>query len=180
MTVRPLGEVAAFVRGVTFKPHDVVPEDTPGTLWCMRTRNVQEDLDLSDTWSISTAHVKRKDQYLQPNDILVSTANSWNLIGKCCWVPELRREATFGGFISVLRANAAEIDPRYLYRWFSWPVIQATVRSFGRQTTNISNLDIKRCLQMPIMVPSHAEQQRVVELLEQADELRAKRRQAVT
>ena len=47
-----LGDVAEFVRGINFKPDDVVPTGTPGSVACMRTKNVQAELDLSDVWSV--------------------------------------------------------------------------------------------------------------------------------
>lgn len=145
----------------------------------MRTKNVQTELDLSDVWGIDAAFVKREEQFLQSGDVLVSSANSWNLVGKCSWVPSLAQKSTFGGFVSVLRANRDRVVPRYLYHWFSSPRIQTTVRSFGRQTTNISNLDVKRCLKMPISLPSLEEQKEIAEVLDEADALRAKRRAAI-
>jgi type I restriction enzyme S subunit len=174
-----VGSVALFVRGITFKPDDVVPVGTPGVAACMRTKNVQAELDLADVWGIPAPLVKREDQYLIPGDILVSSANSWNLVGKCCWVPDLPWPATFGGFVSVLRASPAKVDPRYLFRWFASDRIQATVRSFGQQTTNISNLNMERCLKLTLPLPGLAEQRRIAEILDKADALRAKRRAAL-
>ncbi|AOW94040.1 hypothetical protein BFN03_18920 [Rhodococcus sp. WMMA185] len=164
---------------MTFKPADVVPPDTVGSVSCMRTKNVQEHLDLSDVWAIDTVHVKRVEQYLKKGDLLVSSANSWNLVGKCSWVPELERRSTFGGFVTVLRPNEDKVDPRFLYRFFSSDRTQATARSFSRQTTNISNLDLKRCAAMPILLPPLAEQRRIAAILDHADALRAKRREAL-
>ncbi len=177
-TVR-LGDVASFVRGITFKPDDVVPVGADGSVACMRTKNVQAELDLSDVWGIPDRFVKREAQYLAPGDLLVSSANSWNLVGKCSWVPEIPWRATFGGFVSVLRSDRARIEPRYLYHWFSSPRIQATVRSFGQQTTNISNLNVNRCLRMALPLPPLPEQRRIAEILDKADALRAKRRAAL-
>ncbi|MEU1836627.1 restriction endonuclease subunit S [Micromonospora chersina] len=174
-----LGEVASFIRGITFKPSDVVPVETPGVVLCMRTKNVQAHLDLSDVWAVSSSLVKRTDQFLRSGDILVSSANSWNLVGKCCWIPPLDSPSSFGGFVSVLRANPSKVDPRYLYHWFSSPRIQATVRSFGQQTTNISNLNIERCLNLGLPLPPLEEQWRIAEVLDRAAELRAKRREAL-
>lgn len=174
-----LGEIAEFVRGITFKPDDVVPADTVGSVRCMRTKNVQVEIDLSDAWSVDSKFVKRANQHLQTGDLLVSSANSWNLVGKCCWVPEEVSGSTFGGFISVLRPNREKVDSRYLYRWFSSGRIQATVRGFGRQTTNISNLDLTRCLSLPIPLPPLDRQRRIAQALDSVDTSRARRRKTI-
>jgi type I restriction enzyme S subunit len=144
----------------------------------MRTKNVQEDIDLSDVWSVDERFVRRVSQYLRAGDVLVSSANSWNLVGKCCWVPELEWTATFGGFISILRSDLSQVDPRYLYFWFSSRQVQETLRGFGRQTTNISNLDFARCLDMRIPLPPLSEQRVVVERLNGAQALRVNRGRA--
>ncbi|MBL7495660.1 restriction endonuclease subunit S [Frankia sp. CNm7] len=179
MNAFKLGDVATFVRGITFKPTDVVEPGTSGAVNCMRTKNVQAELDLSDVWAIDSRHVRRENQFLRSGDILISSANSWNLVGKCCWVPDLADKSTFGGFISVLRADTAKVHPRYLYHWFGSSDIQATVRSFGRQTTNISNLDFKRCLDLDLPLPPLDEQARLADILDKANALRARRREAI-
>ncbi len=174
-----LGEVAEFVRGVTFKPDDVTPPGAPDTVVCMRTKNVQGTLDTSDVLSVPRSVVKRSAQYLKAGDTLVSSANSWNLVGKCCWVPAAERPLTFGGFISVLRADPSLVDQRYLYRWFSSPRIQQVVRTFGRRTTSISNLDLQRCRKLPFPLSPLDEQRRIARVLDGADALRARRRGAI-
>ena len=174
-----LGDVAQFIRGITFKPEDVVPLLDDKAIACMRTKNVQEFLECSDLLAVPQGFVRRQDQYLQIADILVSSANSWNLVGKCCWVPELPRPATFGGFISVLRANSKMVDPRYLYRWFSSKHVQALLRSYGQKTTNISNLNIERCLKLGLPLPPLDEQRRIAVILEKVDVLRIKRREGL-
>jgi len=175
----PLGDVASIIRGVTFKPDDVVSLDMERAVACMRTKNVQHELDISDVWGISEDLVKRDDQYLVDGDVLVSSANSWNLVGKCCAVPTLPWRSTFGGFVSVLRPDRRKIDPRYLFRWFASDRIQTTVRSFGQQTTNISNLNIDRCLRLLLPLPPITEQRRIAEIMDEADALRDRRRAAL-
>ncbi len=174
-----LGSVARFIRGVTFKPDDVVPLETDGSVNCMRTKNVQTSLDTRDVWAIPSNLVKRRDQYLQEGDLLISSANSWNLVGKACWIPTLASETTFGGFITALRPDPTKVNPRYLFHWFTSERVQATLRSFGQKTTNISNLNIGRCGEMEMPLPPLAKQHRIAAILDQAEELRSKRRAAI-
>lgn len=172
MTSVALGEVAEFIRGVSFKPTDVVPFGSPGSVACMRTANVQSELDVSDVIAIPRVAVPSERQLLREGDILVSSANSWNLVGKCCWVPRLPYDAAIGGFVGAIRVTAHErVVPRYLYYWLASPRTQATLRNFGRKTTSISNLSIPRTLDMPVPLPSLAEQRRIADLLDQVDSL---------
>lgn len=174
-----LGDVAEFIRGITYKPADLVQNFSEDSIVCMRTANVQAELDDSDVLSIPRSFVKSENKILREGDLLVSTANSWNLVGKCCWVPSLGYEATVGGFIAALRGDKRRVDPRYLYRWFSSPETQANARNCGRQTTNISNMDLGRCLALKMPLPSLSEQRRIAAILDKADALRAKRREAI-
>ena len=174
-----LGDVAHFIRGINFKPDDVVPLGTESSVACMRTKNVQSELDLTDVWAVAESFVRREEQLLQAGDILVSSANSWNLVGKCSWIPELPWRASFGGFVSVLRANPAYADARFLYQWFSWEHTQALLRSFGQKTTNISNLNIERALALKLPCHPLEEQRSIAAILDQAETLRTQRRTAL-
>ncbi|QBQ10415.1 MULTISPECIES: restriction endonuclease subunit S [unclassified Pseudomonas] len=174
-----LGDVATFIRGITFKPEDVVPVGTENSVACLRTKNVQAELDLRDVWAVDRSLVRRNDQFLQEGDILISSANSWNLVGKCSWIPALPWKTSFGGFVSVLRANPEHVYPRFLFWWFSSTRIQAMARSFGNKTTSISNLNVDRCLELSLDLPSLQEQVRISSILDQAECLRAKRREAI-
>ncbi|HBH53139.1 MAG TPA: hypothetical protein DDY91_14720 [Planctomycetaceae bacterium] len=179
MKLGRLGEVARFLRGITFKPVDLVAPGTTDSVVCMRTKNIQSDLDQTDLIAVPKEFVRRQELYLQESDILVSTANSWELVGKCCWVPKLDYSATAGGFISVLRATPEWILPRYLYHWFNSEATQRHVRNCGRQTTNISNMSFERCEALQVPLPPLAEQKRIADILDKADGIRRKRREAV-
>lgn len=170
-----LGEIATFVRGVTFKPSDV----TSDGVGVMRTKNVQEVLDFTDVVRIPERLVKRSSQYLQQGDTLISSANSWNLVGKACWVGVLQEPLAVGGFVTALRSDTSQVEPRFLYRWFTSPHIQAVLRSFSNKTTSISNLSLKLSAQMPVPLPPLEEQRRIAGILDQADAIRAKRRQVL-
>jgi type I restriction enzyme S subunit len=175
----PLDEVAEFIRGITFKPGDIEDGPTDTNVDCLRTKNVQSSLDTRDVWAIDKSFVKRPNQYVIEGDILISSANSWNLVGKCSWIPKLARPTSFGGFVTVLRRRSKSVDPRYLFHWFSSAQVQRTIRSFGNQTTNISNLDLKRTASLKLPLPPIDEQRRLVAVLDRADELRTKRSHAL-
>jgi type I restriction enzyme S subunit len=175
--VTSLSEVAQFVRGVTFKPADVTG-DQSGVI-CLRTKNIQTELDLRDVIRIPAGLVKRKEQFVRHGDLAISSANSWNMVGKASWVHRPAEPMAIGGFISVLRVSSQELDARYLYRWFTSDPVQRKVRSFGQQTTNISNLNFERCLALDIPLPPLPEQRRIARVLDSADELLCSRRRAL-
>lgn len=137
----------------------------------MRTKNVQKRLDLSDVIRIPADLVRNEDKYLRPGDTLVSSANSYNLVGKCCFVGELSERSAIGGFVAALRPGP-DVDPMFLYHWFNSDRIQETVRSFGNQTTNISNLNIKRTLTLRLPDVSLSVQREFAAVVAKVDEQR--------
>ena len=179
MSTVQLGEHATLIRGITFKPVDKCAPEDDGAVVCMRTKNVQATLDQADLIAVPSTLVRSPEKMLSEGDVLVSSANSWNLVGKCCQVRDLQFPSTAGGFISILRPTTEDLDAEYLYRWFSSGEVQATLRSFGNQTTNISNLNHKRTLKLQIPLPPLDEQKRIAGILDAADALRAKRREAL-
>lgn len=176
---KKLGDVIEFIRGITFKPEDVVSVDQGDAVVCMRTKNIQEVLEVDDLIAVPESFVRRDELLLQEGDILISSANSWNLVGKVARVPALPYRATAGGFIAIVRAKPGAIESDYLYRWLASDSNQAAIRACGRQTTNISNLSVPRFLDLPIAVPSRADQIRAAAILDKADSLRRKGQEAI-
>ena len=174
-----LANIVRYIRGITFKPADKIDPSDQDAITCMRTKNIQKTLDESDRIAVPPRFVKRKEQYLRAGDILVSSANSWNLVGKCVRVPESNYPATAGGFISIVRPLVDEVDGDYLYRWLSSPRTQCQVRSCARQTTNIANLAVDRFLALEIPLPPLPEQRRIAAILDKSDAIRRKRAEAL-
>jgi type I restriction enzyme S subunit len=173
-----LGDVTQYIRGITFKPEEKIDPGDADAVVCMRTKNVQDVLDESDVIAVPSSLIRRDELYLREGDVLLSSANSWNLVGKVCQVPRLRYRATAGGFISIVRPRSS-VDSRYLFHWLASPAVQEKIRSCARRTTNISNLSVPQFEQLDIPVPTLQEQRRIADILDKADAIRRKRKEAI-
>ena len=129
---KSLGEICEFVRGISFKPTDLVESGSADSLACFRTKNVQTALEADDLIHIPRSFVKTDRQLVQEGDSLISTANSSNLVGKCCYVSRLNYTATLGGFITAIRSDTRQMQPRFLYYWLTSPPIQMRLRGLAR------------------------------------------------
>ena len=110
-----LGDVMDIVRGISFPKEAKSLEPRVGHVACLRTANVQRDVEWGDLWFVPEQHVKREDQYVCPGDILISTANSYDLVGKVAPVRTMPHRATLGAFISLLRPRE-ELDAKFADR----------------------------------------------------------------
>lgn len=169
-----ISDATEFIRGITFKPDELISPEDEDAVVCMRTKNVQEELDESDLIAVPKRLVRNPDKYLRPGDILISSANSWELVGKCSYVGELDYLATAGGFISIVRPKP-KTHARFLYHWLTSPSMQHVIRNLGRQTTNISNLDVNRFKQLDFPEMDFDQQCRIAAILDKADAIRRKR-----
>lgn len=179
MNMMTVADAAEFIRGITFKPHELIDLDDPDAIVCMRTKNIQADLDERDLIAVPSRLVRQEQKLLRAGDILISSANSWELVGKCSFVPELSYRATAGGFIAIVRPKS-RTHPRFLYHWLNSPATQHVIRNMGRQTTNISNLDVNRFKEIELPAYEYDEQRRIAAILDKADAIRRKREQALT
>jgi len=175
-----LGDVVSIIRGITFKPNDQVEPLSEGSTIVMRTKNVQRSgLDISNLIAIPDSFIKRDEQYLRSEDMLISSANSWDLVGKISFIEKLPANSTAGGFISIIRAKKEKVIPKYLYYWLTLEHTQVKIRNCGQKTTNISNLNLERFKELLIPLPSLNNQRRIVAILDKAAGIRQKREQAI-
>lgn len=161
MRMAQLGELASIVRGISFPKEDKRSEPLPGHVACLRTTNVQRSVEWDDLWFVPEGHVKREEQFVRTGDILISTANSYELVGKVAPVHGLPHKATLGAFISLIRPNDS-VDPKFLYHQLAWGKTQGRIRETASTTTNISNVSTKKLLALDLFVPELDEQRRIV------------------
>jgi type I restriction enzyme S subunit len=161
-----LGEVIDIVRGITFPATQKTREAAPGRIACLRTTNVQQTIEWDDLLFVDRSFMGREDQLIQHYDIVMSMANSRELVGKVALIDRIpHAEATFGGFLGVLRPR--KIDPRYAMVVLRTPYARSLLIDSSSQTTNIANVSLAKLRPLPFPLPSEAEQSRIVTRVEE-------------
>ena len=160
-----LGELCDVIRGVTFPATAKELEKTSNNVCCLRTKNVQRELDWTDVYFIPKAFVKRDDQLVQAGDILMSMANSYDLVGKVAVARSLPYETAFGAFLSAVRPTAS-LHGQYLFHFLRSDFAQRSLREGSSQTTNIANISVGTLSTIPVPVPPLAEQKRIADTLD--------------
>jgi len=161
-----LVDACQIIRGITFSSADKRLEPTPSYVACLRTANVQSEVEWGDLWYIPKDHVRKLDQWIVRDDILISTANSYELVGKVSRVTAVPVLSTLGAFISLLRAYAG-VNAGFLYYQLKYERTQRAIREMASTTTNISNVSGAKLQTLPLLFAPEAEQSRIVDKLEE-------------
>ena len=161
-----LYEVCDFERGVTFPASAKYTFKRENHIACIRTANVQEKLEVDDLWYIDRSFLKNNhNKLLRHNDIIISSANSKELVGKTSFVEDIREEMCFGGFVMVIRTNI--INSKFLFYYLRNCFNYGVFSKNASQTTNIANINATILGNLIIQIPPIAEQQRIVEKVEE-------------
>lgn len=160
-----IASISDFERGITFPASAKEYELTESNIPCVRTANIQEELEIDDLIYIDKSYMKKNvAKYVCPNDIIVSSANSRELVGKSSYVYHIPFPMTFGGFVLVLRAK--RILSKYLFYYLRLEFLFGKFMGESTQTTNIANINTKKLGTYEIPLPPLVEQQRIVDRIE--------------
>lgn len=173
-----LGEVTDIIRGITFPASEKTKEPAKGRIACLRTANVQKEIEWGDLLYIDRKFMLKSSQLVRRDDIVMSMANSRELVGKVAIVRDMPvEEATFGGFLGVLRTH--KVIPLFLLHLLNTKYARSTLVDAASQTTNIANISLAKLNPFLIPLPPLEEQKRVVaridELMSRCDELESQR-----
>ena len=157
-----LGQEVEIIRGITFPASAKYREPAEQRIVCLRTTNVQDQVDWSDLLYVPESYVKNQDQYIRKNDILISMANSRELVGKVSKVDRDDIRSTLGGFISAIRCRE-KILPEFLMLMLRTPLTREKIIDSSTQTTNIANISLGRLRPLEIKLPSLDVQREIVE-----------------
>ena len=157
-----LGDVCSFERGITFPSSAKCTIKQPGMIACIRTANVQDNLELDDLWYVGNEYIKgNTEKLVRKNDIIMSSANSRELVGKVSYVHDLSEQMTFGGFVLNIRANEC-ILPFFLFLMLRTLYLKGYYLTIATQTTNIANLNTKILGNIEVLLPPLTEQERII------------------
>ncbi len=153
-----LADVATFIRGVSFSKVDQKIKKSNKDLGVITTKAAQADgIDLSSIVYIDESH-KRKEKMLMKGDILISLANSLDLVGRVTFIDKDYEDLSFGAFMGLIRVDISKVVPLYLFAVLQSDYAKAYFRSVAKTTTNISNLTFDDLGNFTFPLPSIEEQ----------------------
>ncbi len=176
MKVVKVGDIAEQVRGVTYSKEDAFDAPKGGAIALIRANNITEDgLDFSNLIWVGEGNVSAK-QYLKRGDIVIAASSgSISVVGKAAQLDN-DFSGTFGAFCKVLRPSS-KVHDRYLGHFLRTAAYRRLISSLAAGA-NINNLKNEHLDNLEIPLPPLDEQRRIAAILDQADDLRRKRRAA--
>jgi type I restriction enzyme M protein len=160
-----LSEISTFIRGISF-PKSAQIGRAENAIGVVTTRAAQiTGIVDDDVIFVDTSYTK-EDKFLQEGDILISLANSLNLVGRTTYVDRQHEGLTFGAFMGTIRANKRKILPKLLYHLLNSEVAKRFFEVNAKTTTNISNLTFDDLGELVLPIPPLKLQRLIVDELD--------------
>lgn len=172
----PLSAVAKLIRGVTFSGAEAHDSPRPEHVPILRAGNISDRL-ITETDLVWVPKSRVSDeQFLRVGDIAICmSSGSAAVVGKNAAL-EQDWKGSVGAFCAIIRPTG-RIDPRYLASYLKGSQFTQW-RKNQAQGANIQNLRGSELLVIPIPLPPLSEQQRIVEIMQEAEAIRRLRAEA--
>lgn len=142
--------------------------DTEGTIEFASTRRVPRDA------------VRDLDKFLiAKGDVMFNNTNSPELVGKSAVFRGFSEPVVFSNHFTRIRTRRERLEPRYLARWLASEWRRGRFARMCNQWVNQAAVPRDALLAMEVPVPSIQEQGRIADILDKADAIRRKRKQAI-
>lgn len=116
---------------------------------------------------------------LSPGDILFSHINSVEHIGKCAVYSGTPEKLVHGMNLLCLRSKKDALAPEYAKHLIRSAGFRGQLSSFINKAVNQASVSIANLKNIEVRIPPLSEQQRIAAILDKADTLRSKRREAL-
>ena len=172
-----LGDVLADIR-----PGFASGDNLVEGVFQIRMNNLSRegDLLLDERRRVSPHSKQITRSLLQPGDVLFNATNSPELVGKTAIFLGCDEPAVFSNHFVRLRTREHQLDARYLTRWLQRKFQRGYFRAKCKQWVNQATFGQDRLVKMQIPLPSIEAQRRIASVLDAAEALRGKRRQALS
>ena len=114
--------------------------------------------------------------FLKPGDVLV--ARMPDPLGRACIFPGDPKPSVTAVDVCIIRPDVKEQNARWLMHCLNAPTCRSQIRGFATGTTR-ARISRSNLSKIKIPLPPLAEQQRIAEILDRTEALRAKRRYAL-
>ena len=158
--------MAQLIRGITFGKSEQLDHATDDSLLVATTKAAQSSgIVDADLYHVPRTVLKDESKLLRSGDILISTANSLNLLGRTTHVLKVERPMSFGAFMSLIRPNERILDGYLIHCLRTAYAADFFVRN-ANTTTNISNLNLSALAVFQIPLPPLEVQKEIVAEIE--------------
>lgn len=177
MKLLKVGDVSVQVRGVSYDKSVIRTEPINGYLPLLRGGNIGDHGLIWEDLQYVPESIVSANQLLRAGDVvLAASSGSLSAVGKAAKFDKVL-PATFGAFCKTLRP-AESVDAGYFGHYFRTTSYRRQVSSLA-EGANINNLRKEHLDNLVIPLPPLNEQRRIAAILDKADELRTKRREAL-
>lgn len=177
MKYQKLAQHILQIRGISFKPEDVITEQLDGYVPVIKSNNITENgFDDNGLIYIKIENI-RPEQFIRKGDlVLTASSGSKKTIGKNIQF-DSDYNGSFGAFCKLIRPKPT-INPKYLYHFFKTRFFRDTIEK-AVQGANIANLKNEYINELKISLPPLEDQIRIAAVLIRAEKLIAKRKESI-
>lgn len=172
---KKLGEIGELISGVTYKSNEALDKPKETYTPILRANNINVEVNFQYLVYVPTSCVKDK-QLIRENDILIAmSSGSKNIVGKTAQA-KTDYFGSFGAFCALFRCKKGT-NKKYVGYYFKTSWYRNKISSLSRGA-NINNLRKENITSLDIPIPPLETQQKIVSILEKAEETKKLRAQA--